>query len=197
MLVEPHRSSTLAVRAPKAWATYSWRIGTSTKASLSLAELSADVDAFEDKEKVRMPAAVMACEHTSCMGATRCAPLPIAPHARPFCVDECSFPPQVSVTRTETGVYSLELTESVKGVVTRTTMLNVYCKYVRRELRELTASDRSAYLEAASTLWRVSTKKGRSAHGFSDRYRSINSLAVIHNDLAGNAVCDHLHGTSG
>ena len=44
----------------------------------------------------------------------------------------------------------------------------------------------------------VSTKEGRSdAYNFGPRYRDINSLAIIHNDLAGNDVCDPLHGTDG
>ncbi len=60
-------------------------------------------------------------------------------------------------------------------------------RYVRRELRELTTSDREDYLTAASTLWKVSTKAGREL-GYGSSYRDINSLAIIHNDLAGNVV---------
>ena len=103
----------------------------------------------------------------------------------------------VRVTRTETGVYSLVLVERVQGVETRRLDLNLYCKYVRRELRDLTAEDREKYLDAAATLWHVSAKAGREEQGYSSQYRDINSLAVIHNDLAGNTVCDHLHGEIG
>ena len=70
-------------------------------------------------------------------------------------------------------------------------------RYVRRELRDLTVGDREAFLDAAATLWKVSTKKGRTELGYSDSYRDINSLAIIHNDLAGNTICDHLHGVGG
>ena len=33
--------------------------------------------------------------------------------------------------------------------------------------------------------------------GYGSAYRDINTLAIIHNDLAGNTVCDHLLGTVG
>ena len=70
----------------------------------------------------------------------------------------------------------------------------LYCKYVRRELRTLTASDRSDFLDAARTLWETSTVEGRELYG--ERYRDIYSLAIIHNDLAGNQYCDFIHGAS-
>jgi hypothetical protein len=42
--VEPHRTSRLLVRAPREWATYDWRVGSSLKASLGLDDLSDAVD---------------------------------------------------------------------------------------------------------------------------------------------------------
>lgn len=113
---------------PKAWATYSWVVGTSTKPSLDLVDLSPDTTTFAD--------------------AT-----------------------EVPVLLTATGAYSLVLTESVAGVVTRSLSVNLYCKYVRRELRDLTLADRERYLAAAQTVWTTSTRVGRLEKG--DKLRDL------------------------
>ena len=70
----------------------------------------------------------------------------------------------------------------------------VYCKYVRREVRTLSDTDRERFLDAAHTLWEVTTLEGREKLGYGDDYYDINYLTVIHNDLAGNPYCDFLHG---
>jgi hypothetical protein len=103
----------------------------------------------------------------------------------------------IEILRESTGAYSLILTETINNEITRTSTFTLYCKYVRRELRSLTLEDRESYLKAASTLWKTSTKEGRNVFGYSDSYRDIHSIAIIHNDLAANVICDHLHGTSG
>jgi hypothetical protein len=70
----------------------------------------------------------------------------------------------------------------------------LWCKYVRREMRELNAKDRLAFFSAAATLWHVTTVDGRSdARGFGSAYYDITALTLIHNDLAGNVYCDYLH----
>jgi hypothetical protein len=97
----------------------------------------------------------------------------------------------LEVTRGATGAYSLVLTETINDVVTRTSTFTLHSKYVRRELRTLTEEHREAYLKAASTLWKVSTKEGRQTHNYGDNYRDINSIAIIHNDLAANVVRLH------
>ena len=43
-----------------------------------------------------------------------------------------------------------------------------YVKYVRREVRELTVEERESFIEAVSTMWKVSTVEGRKRHGFGD-----------------------------
>lgn len=105
---------------------------------------------------------------------------------------------ELAVGLNTTGAYSLVVLETLKtGVTTRSLVVNMYVKYVRREVRELTLQDREEFLDAAVTLWKVSTKVGRNDYGWGDAYRDINTLAIIHNDLAGNVICDHLHGTAG
>ena len=73
--------------------------------------------------------------------------------------------------------------------------VEVYVKYVRRELRKLSAEDRRKWTHAASTLWKLSTREGRAVFG--ENYVDIHHLAIIHNDLAGNRYCDFIHGSTG
>ena len=87
----------------------------------------------------------------------------------------------IFLTLSKTGVYSLKLTERIRGVETRSISVNMYCKYVRRELRNLHDDDLEAFMSAAETLWKVSTKKGREVLNYGPKYRDINSLAIIHN----------------
>lgn len=72
---------------------------------------------------------------------------------------------EVHVLLNTTGAYSLVVTESLGGVTTRTLSVNLYCKYVRREIRDLTLEDRHAYLHAAKTVWTTSTREGRLEKG--------------------------------
>ena len=72
---------------------------------------------------------------------------------------------EVQVLLNATGAYSLVVTESLGGVTTRTLSVNLYCKYVRREIRDLTLEDRQAYLHAAKTVWSTSTRQGRLQKG--------------------------------
>lgn len=99
----------------------------------------------------------------------------------------------------QTGIYSLELVgtaETDSTTSSATHHLHIFVKYVRREVRNLNEDDRARFLKAAHTLWTVSTREGRES-GYSEEYVDINYLALIHNDLAGNWVCDHLHGDYG
>ena len=67
----------------------------------------------------------------------------------------------------------------------------VVCKYVRRELRELSVADREAFLDAAAVLWRVGATEG--AHLYGDHYAPIATFVATHARLAGDACCDHMH----
>ena len=64
--------------------------------------------------------------------------------------------------------------------------IEVYVKYVRREVRKLSDEDRRQFLEAASELWKTNTVTGKDSYG--ERYRDINYMTIVHNDLAGNQV---------
>ena len=95
----------------------------------------------------------------------------------------------VRATWKRTGVHKLV----VSGPVDRA--FDVYVKYVRREIRRLTDRDRRAFLEASKVVWTTSTVDGRKLYG--PRYKDINHLTIIHNDLAGNSICDFIHGNTG
>ena len=67
----------------------------------------------------------------------------------------------------------------------------VYCRYVRREIRSLTAEDRGAFLAAARQLWATPTAAGRDRYG--PLYVGVDDLAEFHNTQAGAQDCDHIH----
>jgi hypothetical protein len=73
--------------------------------------------------------------------------------------------------------------------------MQVWVKYVRRELTSLTDSDRTSFLDALSTLWKVNTVDGIEAYGAN--YKSLYYFASIHNDAGANGVCDEFHGDQG
>lgn len=71
----------------------------------------------------------------------------------------------------------------------------VWVKYVRRELSSLSDNDREEFLEALYTLYTVNTVDGRALYG--ENYVSVQYLASIHVDAAGNPVCDEFHSGDG
>jgi hypothetical protein len=75
-----------------------------------------------------------------------------------------------------------------------------YCKYIRRELRNLFDGDRAAFFEAASVLYKIPESVGklqyvrRCINGnnltaglqkFGSNYVSMDRLIYMHNNLAG------------
>ena len=79
---------------------------------------------------------------------------------------------EITLTINATGVHTLEVKEgpyddSEDSVRVRN--FTTYVKYVRREVRELTVEERESFVQAASTMWKVSTVEGRKSHGFGDR----------------------------
>ena len=100
-----------------------------------------------------------------------------------------------TVTLTEVGEYRLIVEEQIDGFRDetrfRTLKQPLWVKYVRRELSTLTDTDREEFLDAFKMLWDTQTKKGKDKYG--DNYKSLNYLAMIHNDGGGNWVCDEFH----
>lgn len=94
-----------------------------------------------------------------------------------------------------TGLYSFVLLESCNGIVTRNYTSDLWSKYVRRDVSELTESDREEFLDAFATLWNVNTLDGQKIYG--DKYKSLWYFAVIHQDAGASLVCDEFHKGSG
>jgi len=93
------------------------------------------------------------------------------------------------------GKYDLTVQILCSNLIVQSFSLTLWSKYVRRELMDLTDEDREIFLDAMITLWQVNTRDGKLLYG--DKYKSLNYLAVIHNDAGGNFICDEFHGDIG
>lgn len=67
----------------------------------------------------------------------------------------------------------------------------MYCKYVKREIRALTAEDRTAFFDAAQTLWKTTTEAGQRLYG--PDYMDIMYFTSYHLTYAAERSCDHMH----
>ena len=106
--------------------------------------------------------------------------------------------PSFHVVPSKTGKYVFRMNETcygVNGLPDRTFEHTVYVKYIRRELSYMARGERDEFLDALKTLWDVSTKDGIEKYG--PDYKSLNYLAMIHNDGSGNGVCDEFENGSG
>lgn len=101
----------------------------------------------------------------------------------------------IIVNLSAVGEYSFNVIETCDNVAGGQLSMNVWVKYVRRELQSLTNDDREAFLDAFHTLFSVSTTEGRKLYG--DRYKSVKYFSTLHNDAGGNSVCDEYHGGKG
>ncbi|KAJ8601254.1 hypothetical protein CTAYLR_003265 [Chrysophaeum taylorii] len=81
--------------------------------------------------------------------------------------------------------------EVAVSTATASTTQRVMCKYVRREVRSLTASDKEAFLSAARELWRTPTAEGRERYG--SAYRDVHYFVRAHLYWGANYDCDHWH----
>eukprot|EP01035_Chromulina_nebulosa_P019380 gene19380-25248_t len=81
---------------------------------------------------------------------------------------------------TTTGEFQLSVDEICSDVVTKSTKKTMYSKYVRREITALSEDDREEFLDAFSTLWKVSTIEGQELYG--ENYKSLYHFALVHND---------------
>jgi len=93
------------------------------------------------------------------------------------------------------GEYTLSVV-AANEKSTRTSEHMVHCLYVKREIRNLLSEDRDAFLNAAFTIWDVSTQMGREKYG-SD-FTGMDLFAREHAaEATGDILCDHWHEGSG
>lgn len=72
---------------------------------------------------------------------------------------------------------------------------DVASKYVRREIRTLSESDRNTFLDTMQTLWTLSEVEGQTKYG--QKYHSAAYFAYEHLSGAGTSDCDHWHDGAG
>ena len=68
---------------------------------------------------------------------------------------------------------------------------NLAVKYVRREIRSLTSSDKENFLSALKIIYSLDKKKGIELYG--EKFRSSEELLVKHLNGAATSDCDHWH----
>jgi len=62
-------------------------------------------------------------------------------------------------------------------------------KYVRREIRSLSPSDKTKFIEALKIIYTLNKKKGKELYG--EKFRSVEELLVKHLNGAATSDCDH------
>jgi len=98
----------------------------------------------------------------------------------------------LTITFKSLDVFQISIVErDAANVTSRNFVGKVIVRYVRRELRTLDEDDREMFMQAAAKLWSVSMSDGMEAYG-SD-FKNIQHLTMMHNHLAGDRACDHMH----
>jgi hypothetical protein len=113
-------------------------------------------------------------------------------------VDEVTYGSQAVFSLSETGTYSVTLSkiDGSTGAVKSTYSTEIFCLYVKRELRQMTFEDRENFLNAAATLWKVPTDDGRKTYG--SQYTGMDTFVGVHAKRStGDVMCDHWHEGSG
>lgn len=89
--------------------------------------------------------------------------------------------PEVTMTLTVPGgVYKLTVEERFPdGTIIAEGKVTVSCKYVRREIRDLTDADRNDFLDAMETYYTLSTAEGKATYG--QQFFNYERLAAYHN----------------
>lgn len=98
---------------------------------------------------------------------------------------------EITVTATSLGVSTLTAYFRDKPVIE----FDLVAKYVRRELRDLDASDRDRYLDAIAVTHTLSDEVGK--RKFGEKYQSVNWFAETHLFWSAHRECDHWHSGSG
>lgn len=98
----------------------------------------------------------------------------------------------IQKTFTDPGTYTFTLSNQAQ---TEHHEATVIVKYVKRELRSLSESDRKAFLKSAAKLWKYTTEEGREKYG--DKFTSISTLVEEHALASNDIKCDQFHEGSG
>ena len=104
--------------------------------------------------------------------------------------------PMIEYTPTTTGVYDMDV--AITDINSRnvySTQYTIAVKYIRREIRTLSDSDREKYFTALETLYNVDQATGEALYG--EKYKSAEFLLWRHLNGAGTVDCDHWHDGAG
>jgi len=96
---------------------------------------------------------------------------------------------------TDIGYHAVKVEEMVDSVITKTLVVKVMCKYVRREIRSLSNLDRETWLSAVAVLQHVPTVAGQALYG--SKYMSKDAFTRVHLYYGGAMDCDHWHQGAG
>ncbi|CAM9705683.1 unnamed protein product, partial [Hapterophycus canaliculatus] len=97
---------------------------------------------------------------------------------------------------TAVGSHEVSLSQTIVSTgEIRQIQVSVMVKYVRREIRQLSQTDREAFFDAMEQLYRLPTAEGNKLYG--DEYKGIQFFVQMHLDGAGVADCDHWHDDAG
>ena len=101
---------------------------------------------------------------------------------------------ETTVTLTKAGgVFLLKVQEQENrpgGALLSEGTVKVSCRYVRREIRDLTENDREEFLEALEVYYTVGTEEGRAKYG--DDFFDYRRLALFHNAPVSSDYLPHL-----
>lgn len=84
---------------------------------------------------------------------------------------------------------------SLDGETKLSASSQVACKYVRREMRAMTVSDRERFLDTLRLLYDLKTKDGQASYG--EKYKDIHYFVKKHLHGAAALDCDHWHDNAG
>lgn len=90
---------------------------------------------------------------------------------------------------------SVRIMDGPFGNLLASKSISPMCKYVRREIRALSDTDRESWFKALEVVYSLPTVKGRAKYG--SAYKSAEDFVRIHNTMSGHVDCDHLHGGLG
>lgn len=103
--------------------------------------------------------------------------------------------PTISVVLTTTGTFDVSIDVYEKGAYVCTYYSTAYVKYVKRELRSLTADDRNKVLDAAVQMWKYSDKEGQALYG--SNFISMQTFVEEHALASNDIMCDEYHEGTG
>eukprot|EP00401_Gymnodinium_catenatum_P039603 CAMPEP_0117457852 /NCGR_PEP_ID=MMETSP0784-20121206/625_1 /TAXON_ID=39447 /ORGANISM="" /LENGTH=431 /DNA_ID=CAMNT_0005251345 /DNA_START=226 /DNA_END=1518 /DNA_ORIENTATION=- len=105
--------------------------------------------------------------------------------------------PEYVFRLTDPGNLKLHVTVTEKDSksVVQKMVANVYVRYVKRELRDLTAADRERFLDAAHALWEYNTEDGRAKYG--SGFTSVETFVEEHALASNDIRCDAFHEGTG